>query len=675
MKKLLCVLCVAISFFATSCTEKADPDVLLLNSTTINVSKSEQVQILNFTASTDWTISSDQPWVSFDKSSGTKGDATVRMTVAANDTYETRTAKVKITFGSKSTDYVVVQSAVSEFGSSIVYTVNSAEQDFAVALKTNVAYDVVVEESAQSWISVLTKATKAAPVEKEVVLHVYSNSGLSPRIGKFKIVGDGISQEYVLIQQADYKPAEEVSAMYIGNVQKIYDSENWVYTTFRQYVLTLTSDFDKATLVLNAAEDTDPTVVPSGTYTVDASGTHESNTFSLRSLGGSEKYYTGLSVAEHEIKIEDGEITVAKEGDTYTVTAILIDAVGVPHRYSYQGTLTVEDKSFGVNTNNVSILKDYNTYFASKAYEWNLGLYISTKGTNSEYMSFAQFTVYTDKTDAVDAFPVGTFTFAEPETISSAYANGITDAKPNTFTFVGNLLDQRSCVVNSKGASLKLSRNEDGTYRIEFTAGFDLYDYDADYNFVNTGKSFDYSAVYDNVVLPAPKFGGLVPMEDGDFEIKSGGFNPTLGGQCYGNPFETQGGTGSLVLYGNTTVNENYSLQMPLYIDSSKWQFVGNVRSNTSSLPIPDGVYTFSTTLQTGSILPVKYNGANYAKIVNSYTGTTFYITGGTYTLKSGVNTFDLTAEYGGGKTIHVTGGFPYQPGYIRLSKSPAFTL
>ena len=103
MKTLKFFVAAVAAFMALACTQE-EIDVLTMGSSEIKVPYEGVEKTLEFTASTAWTIESDQDWVSFDQTEGVAGDVTVVMTVAANTTYENRTAVVTISAGEKFTE-------------------------------------------------------------------------------------------------------------------------------------------------------------------------------------------------------------------------------------------------------------------------------------------------------------------------------------------------------------------------------------------------------------------------------------------------------------------------------------------------------------------------------------------------------------------------------------------
>jgi hypothetical protein len=657
MKKLLFILAALFALIAVSCSK--EEDALTLTSTTFAISNSGATQALSFNANSNWSIKSDQDWVTFDKESGTSGDVVIEMTIAPNTTYEERTAKVTLQSGDKTSIFTVNQSEVNEFGSSSVCTIDAKAQDIAVDVKANLEYSVTVADDAKDWITITQ--TKSEPVAGKAILHVSANAGIGPRTGHFTISTDEYSQTYEIIQNAEFTKASEASAVYLKNVQKIYDSENWEYTNFKQFAVTLkTDDGDEVMLALNdTAALSSTSEVVTGTFEVDAAADHSDKTFSIKSTDGHEKYYTTVISGGKEISIVDGEINVTYEDGTYTITAVLVDAAETEHRYSYQGAITVTDESFGANVMAPEFHGTYNTYYTTKTNEWSVGLYISdAANSSSPYVSYISFNVFGPKGDiSGDDLPTGTFTYNYPSDISSSYATGIQNAPANTFyIYSGSDIDGNSIsATKGKGGTLTISKNSDGTYNFVYSGSLSqtINTYDDNYNLIGSSTTiFDYSGTFNNVYVPAV-LQGQKPYPDTDYE-----FNTIMSSSypCmwFGDPFSTGD---NLFVFSLSNINSNYTLQLALNV-SGEWTFTKNFINKYCSTPFKTGNFTFSGTAASDVILPIKYYGKDYCYIVNGYTGTKYLISGGSVTLTDKTITCDLQAT-ANGKTYNFTGSTP----------------
>ena len=175
MKTLKFFAMAVAAVLSLACTPEV-VDSLTMGSTEINVPYQGTEQTLEFKANTAWKVEADQDWVTFDVAEGAAGDASVVMTVAANTTYEARTAVVTVTAGSLFTEYVIKQGHVTEFGAEVEYNFDYKAQTLEVAVNTNAAYEVTLSEGAESWIT-SEAFTKAAPKKETLTFNISLNKG------------------------------------------------------------------------------------------------------------------------------------------------------------------------------------------------------------------------------------------------------------------------------------------------------------------------------------------------------------------------------------------------------------------------------------------------------------------------------------------------------------------
>lgn len=633
-KKISLFVLFALSAAMASCTKEAPADELTVGVVKFTFDNSGGSHDIVFNSNVDWKIESDSDWVTFDQDKGNPGNITVKMTVAPNTSYEKRSAKVTLTAGGKTTTFNVEQSHVSEFGSSIVYEIDSEEQDIIVKVKSNILYNVEVSQEAAEWLRVLK--TKSEPSEGTIIMHVSANSGLEKRKGSFTVKAADFSQTYEVVQDADYITTSFSKALYLKNRQNIYDHENNAYTLFHQYAIILrTDDGDELTLVTNSGNIVSKAEVPSGTYNIDASGAHADNTFSVKSTGGHEDYYTTLVVSGKEIMIVDGEITISYENNQYTITAILFDALEGQHRYSYIGAIQVEDNSFGANVfENPTFRGTYNTHFETKANEWTLSLVISDQAKAGDpHLSFITFNFFSPagENDGQE-IPTGTYNWAVPVVnTENAYPNGNLQAAEFTYQISANDIEFNNVEhQNGKSGTLEIIKNDDGTYKFKYAASLVRKKnvVDSEGNVISTEETpFEYKAVYEKVVIEKV-VKGLSPTLDGDVEFSSV-LNSKYVALWFGDVFNT---SCNVFTFSFTDINSAYTVYLTINV-GGVWVFEKNFAKRYCNTPFRQGTFNFSATAVEDSLIPAKYSGNPYTYIQNTYTGTRYNIIGGSITL------------------------------------------
>ena len=668
MKKLALIATAVMTMMAVGCQETLQ-ESLEMTSSEKSVAVEGETSPLSFTASSAWTIASDADWVTFDRTEGEAGDVTVEMTVAANDGYESRTAKVTITMGAKSNVITITQAGRAEFAIETVYNISAEAQTIEFAIESNIDYTYEIGEDAQDWIEAAVDS-KAAPVESTLKFDVKENTQ-TPREGRIYVEAGESIYCLVVSQRGAGDEMAAATAAYLG--RSMYFISGSGYQKCNEYAIVLASeDGDtEVTLAINVAEQDDYlATIPSGEYTVDAIGTHAENTFSIKPLDGEVKYYTTIVRNDIEIEVVDGVISVSNVDGVYTIMATLYDATGASYSYIYYNTIeTISDASL-IAVGGAEFENNYETYYATGANIWDVHLYVSDViGENIPFLDYISFSISGPAGDiSGDELPTGTFTFAEPTTIDSGHPQGNLNVEPNS------LMDENhgsndddeadgslgnTCVF-LEGSSVTISKNDDGTYNFEFDASFHRYKvvWDDEGNSDTTDLgNFDYNTLFNNVEV-SMEYSTSVPTPDADVELTIGSFMG-YSGYYLGNKWGVEG-CHAFIIYA-TGLNEVYSMYLPVYIKGD-YTYERNYLGVYCNSPLPEGTCTWSETPGENTLLPVVYssNGTSAAyryTISNSYTGTTLRPSGGSVTVTSSGLTFDLQASTSdGSQTYHFTG-------------------
>lgn len=701
MKKyVLLAVAALVGLAAVSCKseEKEAEDALNIVGTTINVGKDAASPVISFKANKAWTATSDSPWIVPAQTSGEAGSVNLTLAVAENTTWEQRSGKVTVAVGMVKTDFTVIQGTESVLETGIVIEVSPEAQDIEIPVKSNLQY-TVTPDAASTWIKVVS--IKSAPTEKVVTVHVDANTELAPREGTFFLTAPGYSQQYVVFQNAAWTPAVLGNAVYIGNSQDIYDSETWSVNLHQQYIVNLaTADGDEITLALNKKGKLDGDVfkfypvdkIPAATYEIDATGKKDDNTFSIKSSTGKEKYYTHIVTDKREVLVYDGTVTVAEENGAYTITAILIDAAGEQHSYSYAGTLEMTTDFCG-GGGEVNWKNTFDTYFTTKANGWSVYFYLPRMNPEVKTeVAQASFSFYSAAGEVdLNDLPAGTYTFGTVETDPDLkYKNGIAKADAgllsnvsiSLYTQAGTL---KSTEVTAESTVLTITKNEDGTKNFQYAATVKPYTYDP----------VTYDPVYEDPVqvnididVPLDKATDeqTHPYDDKDdvFTTLEGPAGTQYVGYWYSKYIganapktapedrkEAIPGTECNVFsFGSNSYFNNCWSMMIAVIANADWSFEKNFANRFCSTPIQDGTYTFGETAQIGAMIPLMYGANSRCYVTNTYTGTTYYPVSGSVTLNNGTITVDLTCK----ATEAALAGRPKSPATIHLTGGTDFT-
>ena len=159
---------------------------------------------VSFSTTADWVISiaktaNGSTWCTPSATSGTKGNATVKFTVAENSLYDNRSVAVTIKAGDASKTFTITQKQKEGF----LVTSNKCEVEQAggtieVEVKANINYQLELSEAAKSWITPV--ATRGLTAKKHAFT-VASNEELEKREGEI-YVKSGDKVETIKVYQA-----------------------------------------------------------------------------------------------------------------------------------------------------------------------------------------------------------------------------------------------------------------------------------------------------------------------------------------------------------------------------------------------------------------------------------------------------------------------------------------
>jgi len=651
MKKLVSFLVAALGVFAiVSCEKEPDPALEIGSEADVVVESPATSYTFKFTTNQAWSIVADQSWISIETASGVAGDAEVVAAITANNTDAYRYANVTVTAGPLEEVYTVAQKPVQTVSEDKKITKDA--QDITIAVNADAdEVDLALESD---WLQKNANASTST----SLVLSASANESTFAREVSFTVTNNGTISSYKVRQSGNSKDLTLSKIVYLGRKNAIYDNAAYAYNSFDEYAFVFESEDSKeVVLTVNAkADSVKATSVPAGVYAIDLEGKHAAGTFSVDS---SVEYYTRSAEIE---TIVDGEISVAYENEVYAIVATLYKSEKEAETYSYEGAgVEITDESLGGQIYSVSYLGQYDTYFTpNQAKKWSFSLFISRNYDSAvPYIPYMTFNIWGDKSAEPGVLPEGTFTVFDPaavETIESAYANGITNYKSGDLDLSGNDADFNNFTA-TKGGTVTITKQSDGRYTFKFDMELTVVigHYDESYNWiVDDTKVFAYKPEITNVTVPAVDVSQeSKPILDGDAVLGapvSNMFALYWYGQKLGDDtdtfwggFQNMGGFGGYTAqFGLTVANANYEYEA--YVAAN-----GKVASYSRTTYLPVGTYTFSSTPGDMKVVPVA-NGY----IQNPYTGTKFYITGGSIKIEGtpqygqkGTITYDLKATPG----------------------------
>lgn len=146
-------------------------------------------------------------WLTFSPTSGLSGNVTVTVTASKNESYEDRSATLRIVSGKNTTDLLITQKQKDALlVNATKYEVPEDGGDVSIEVKSNVNYDYTLED-ADGWLTENTAKTRA--METRTLSFVVSpNESTDRREGRI-VFTDGNLKEVVSIYQGAAKAPEK----------------------------------------------------------------------------------------------------------------------------------------------------------------------------------------------------------------------------------------------------------------------------------------------------------------------------------------------------------------------------------------------------------------------------------------------------------------------------------
>ena len=527
------------------------------------------------------------------------------------------------------------------------------------------------------WLTITR--TKAAPVDGKIVLHASENADLDARTGVFTVLAGNSLQTYNVVQGSQYAAASSASAKFISNRQHMYDAVNYTWPEFAQYVIQFATAEGDVTLALNVdPEIENVAAIPAGEYTIDETGAFAPGTFTVKSADPEVVYYTTVKSGDKGMDVMDGTITISETSGIYSVIAELTDIAGTTHLYSYKGELAAADESFGMRVYSAQERGQYYTYYTTQTYETLLGFQFNKPFPGNErYISYMSLSLYTASVG--EDLPTGTYTFAVPEVNAELpYNNGTTVANAGTFNMTGcenrNENWGEATYTVKEGSTLEIVKQDDGLYTFIFNMTIVRTPAEGDAEDIVLNRSIT------DVYCGKLEDMGMRPAPDSEtIEFVNGGFNAKYAGYYYGDLY---GDGGHVIAFGWNTINDS-SYELFLTFNVGSFEFTPTagkmpkaVQEELGTGPrysteaIPDGTYTYAEAYNKDALqmLPAYNQTASRAYLKNLYSGSIFYIVGGSVTFANGTPTFDINAVSKTGATTHITGSFLTSPNMIDCS-------
>ena len=127
-------------------------------------------------------------------------DYSIILSVKENDTYDSRTGTLTISYGDKNTILTITQSQKDELIlTQKEFIVGTQGGELKIPVSTNIQYSCAVMEGAQGWITIKQAQTKGLE-DYYLVLQIATNESYDGRVGQVKVSGAG-KESFITITQ------------------------------------------------------------------------------------------------------------------------------------------------------------------------------------------------------------------------------------------------------------------------------------------------------------------------------------------------------------------------------------------------------------------------------------------------------------------------------------------
>ena len=194
------IVLVSIAFLAASCQRA--PFITMNTPGSFTFTRDGGSQSITFSCNRPWSVTTSESWIQVSPSSGAEGGeaVTVKLTCAANTTYDPRSATVTI----KVDELTQTVSVNQETGLGLIVSpttleLTNAAQTIEIEVQKNVQYTVAIDDASAAWIK--QGGTKALTTDK-ITFTIVANTSYDNREGKivFKQLDGNLTQTVTIRQ-------------------------------------------------------------------------------------------------------------------------------------------------------------------------------------------------------------------------------------------------------------------------------------------------------------------------------------------------------------------------------------------------------------------------------------------------------------------------------------------
>ncbi len=267
-----------VASIGESVTNYTNASTLAVSSKKLTVAApNNSTKTFEITSNVDWTLSSDQAWLTANKQNG-NGNSTITLSAQENTSVSTRTATITVT-GTGVTTQII---EVTQDGAAPLLAVSQNTLSIAAPLNSTTSFDITSNinwnvESNQTWLA----ADNANGTGNALVtLTAQENSNGAPRSATITVSGTGVGSQTIIVTQEGTGPSLLVSKNTLtidaaANSTKSFEitsNVNWSLSTDQTWVTAnKTNGTGNETIILTAQENAN-TALRTAKVTVTGTG-------------------------------------------------------------------------------------------------------------------------------------------------------------------------------------------------------------------------------------------------------------------------------------------------------------------------------------------------------------------------------------------------------------------
>ena len=161
-------------------------------------------QSVDFNATAQWSVRSDQSWCKVTPLSGGAGKCTVQVEVTKNESTDERNSSITFKIGDKEKRLTVTQKQKGALLlSASKAEISANEQDITVEVKSNIDYSYQIDSESSSWISETASRTLDT---KEYSFHIKKNESDEKRQGTIIFKSEQFTEVFTVYQESGEGP-------------------------------------------------------------------------------------------------------------------------------------------------------------------------------------------------------------------------------------------------------------------------------------------------------------------------------------------------------------------------------------------------------------------------------------------------------------------------------------